>query len=493
MSDYGAVPVELRQRPQWVVWKAERRGGKRLRCRIARRPAHESRGRRTGYVGDVRASGSRRARRRAGHRLRVSVDDPFTGVDFDACIDARTGEPLASAAEILERLGGYQERSRQARACTRLSSASSTATGTASTETPWGGEFEVYDERRFFTVTGNGSGAIVECQGELDALVVQMFGEPSPNGAGPMRDTDSARAVDELLSEYPQIAKLVARRGKPPRDPSLSGWDNRLACEAVRSGLSDGEIDALIRHARRGDPKGERDDYVRRTVANARRVVESDRKDPAGRISRRWSLADPIVSGEIVGGKIVYLTLRGGRRLRLPSLDDMFEPRRHTRVVSRIAKTRFDPLSTAEAVEIAQLLIALCVGDDVDPLAAARQWAMEFIAGAGKVIDALDADGNPRPAWDVLSDFVEAEHELRTARTAAGRTAIIRKSPEYWLPATPLKEHSGARMEWDDFTALMLDAGWRLIERDVREPGTRAQRAAGESRRVHRKFYVGVD
>ena len=494
-ESYDAVPPELRVRPQWVVWKAERRNGKPTKvpyCAFDPRTRAEVDDPRTWATFERAVAVSPADAQGIGYVF--SVDDPFTGVDLDdACIDARTGELHPAAAEILKRLGGYQERSPSGKGMHAIVAGKLGGDRHRTGKTPWDGEFEVYDERRFFTVTGNGSGAIAECQSELDALVVQMFGELSTNGAGPTRDTATDRAVDELLREYPQLKKLVERKGKPPRDPSLSGWDNWLACEAVRCGLSDGETEALIRQARRGDPKGERDDYVLGTIANARRSVEADRKDPAGRISRRWHLADPIASGEIVGGKIVYLTLRGGRRLRMPSLDDMFEPRRHTRMVSRIAKTRFDPLSTAEAVEIAQLLIALCVGDDVDPLAAPRQWAMEFIAGAGRVIDALDVDGEARTAWTVLSAFAEAETELRSARSAAGRTAIIRKGSEYWLPATPLKEHSGARMEWEDFTALMLDAGWALIDRDVKAPGTREQRAAGGWPRVHRKFYVGTD
>ena len=48
-----------------------------------------------------------------------------------------------------------------------------------------------------------------------------------------------------------------------------------LGCRAAELGYGDDILAALIRHARRqhGEEKGERDDYVERTVAAVRRQV----------------------------------------------------------------------------------------------------------------------------------------------------------------------------------------------------------------------------
>ncbi len=57
-----------------------------------------------------------------------------------------------------------------------------------------------------------------------------------------------------------------------------------LGCRAAEHGYDDGVLGALIRHARRvhGEDKGERDDYVEKTVAAVRKrvgYVTSGRKD----------------------------------------------------------------------------------------------------------------------------------------------------------------------------------------------------------------------
>jgi hypothetical protein len=149
------------------------------------------------------------------------------------------------------------------------------------------------------------------------------------------------------------------------------------------------------------------------------------------------------------------------------------------------------PLKNEEAVEIAQLIIRLCGGEDFDAREEAREWVGEFIAYAGAVVDGLNADRTPKSAWDVLSECLRVEQSLPRYGPAAGRSAIIQKGTEWWLPAGALKESSGSRLSWGDFTASLREIGWRREERDVREPSSRAERP--DAGRVHRRFYVGED
>lgn len=485
-----AIPDGLRDRRQWVVWKHERRGGKwtkvPYRAADGRTPASVDNPRTWGTFDEAIA----RAAEVQGTGFVFTADDPYAGVDFDNCIDRTTGELHPAAGEILEQLGGYQERSPSQAGMHAIVVGHLNGDRHRTGDTPWGGGLEVYDQGRFFTVTGNGSGELVDRQAQLDAMVERILGKPTSNGGGP-EEAGPGRSVEELLEAFPRLGELARREGKAPKDPSPSGWDFYLACESARCGLSDAEIATLIRHARRDDSKGTRGDYVKRTIERARASVETEQADPATRLSHRYALrSDPIVSGAMLD-PIVYLTLRSGRVLRLPNVDDLFEPNKHTRVVSRIAKTRFPRLSPAEAVDLAQLIIALCPSEDVDPLEEARFWVIEFIARAGAFVEAVNPDGTPKTRWEVLEALVEAERSLPRGPDVAMRSAIVRKGEELWLPAGALKDYSGSRRSWPEFTADLAEIGWRHEELDVREPTTRAGKAA--ARRVHRRFYVGTD
>lgn len=487
------IPTELRERTQWVVWKRERRKDKwtKVPYRVDARTKAE--------VDDPRTWGTleqavARAAEVQGIGYVFSADDPFTGVDLDACIDPQTGELHPDAAEILISLGGYQERSPSGHGMHAIVIAKLGGERHRTGDTPWAGVFEVYDQGRFFTVTGNGDGAVVERQAQLDAVVARLLPVGS-NGGVPRPRNTADRSLDELLSEYPQLAKIAGRKGKAPRDPSQSGWDWWLTCQSVEASLTDAEIEKLIRHGRPGDPKLDRDDYIARTIARARDRVETEQASPMEQqISRRWGLRDdPITAGEM-RDPIVYLTLRSERRLRLPNVDDLFDAAKHTRIVSRVARTQFEKLTAAEAVKIAQQVIALCAPDDIDPQAEAREWVTEFITHAGAVVEALNADGTPKTRWDVMEECQQAEQRLENARSAAGRSAIIHAANDEWcLPAGALKAHSGSRMSWPEFTACLGEIGFRHADVDVRAPGSRADRAAGRTGRIHRNFYVGAD
>lgn len=314
----------------------------------------------------------------------------------------------------------------------------------------------------------------------IEQIAAEAVTIDTPHPVEPSTD-EEARPLEELLDEFPVLAKIIAREGGAPGDGTGHTWDFSLCCEAIRCGCNDTELGVLVRHARSVHPdpshKGDRRDYVERTIAAARATAEEETADPARVISSRWNLGDdPIEAGEIVGGTIAHLRRRSGRRLRIPNVDDLFQAAKHTRVISRVAKTQFPPLTNAQAVQIAQQLIALCTGADPDPLEEARIWVSEFIAGAGKLIEAAG-----RTRRKVLEELLKAEDELKINRDPARRTAILVDSRgEYWLPAGALKAHSGARTSWDEFSAQLLEIGWRQERLQASDP------------RVSRKFYVGT-
>ncbi len=269
-----AIPIELRERPQWVVWKVERRSGKptKVPYRVfdPRTKAEVDNPRTWGTFERAIAVPSADVQ---GIGYVFSADDPFAGVDLDACIDRQTGELHPAAAEILGQLDTYQERSPSNTGMHAIVTAKLRGDRHKTGDTPWGGAFEVYDQGRFFTVTGNGGGAIVNCQSQLDALVARMFREQSQNGAQPQGGV----SVDAqtVLDRHEDLAKIAARKGAKPKGGTPSDWDFMLGCRAAEYGYDDDVLGALLRHARQlhGEGKGERDNYIERTIAAVRKRV----------------------------------------------------------------------------------------------------------------------------------------------------------------------------------------------------------------------------
>ena len=112
---------------------------------------------------------------------------------------------------------------------------------------------------------------------QLDTLVERVFGAPSQDGARPASDEGAGAgpSVEKLLDRHDDLAKITARKGTKPKGGTPSDWDFMLGCRAAEYGYDDEVLGALIRHARaiHNDDKGERDDYVERTIRAVRRRV----------------------------------------------------------------------------------------------------------------------------------------------------------------------------------------------------------------------------
>jgi putative DNA primase/helicase len=106
------IPEEMRQRPQWLVWKLEERDGKLTKVPYI-----------AGGVGKAdttdlmtwrtfeEAVQALETGRYNGIGFVFSSGDPFAGVDLDNCRDPETGELEEWAAKIVEAFGSYAEAS----------------------------------------------------------------------------------------------------------------------------------------------------------------------------------------------------------------------------------------------------------------------------------------------------------------------------------------------------------------------------------------------
>ena len=201
------VPNELRERPQWVLWRSTRRGGgkpTKTPCKPNGEPALVDDPTTWTTFDEAAKTWSADPTRFAGIGYVFAHDDPYVGVDLDGCID-RDGAIAAWADERLTSFGGsYAEISPSGTgikiwARGRLNGPGKRlklATGSRAA-------VEIYDRARFFCVTG------------------AVFGEPCPS------IPDRQEAADAL---YRWIeAERAGRRPPPPPAPPRAAWRPRRA------------------------------------------------------------------------------------------------------------------------------------------------------------------------------------------------------------------------------------------------------------------------
>lgn len=142
------IPDELKTYRAWVLWKLEKRG------RDVTKVPYSPRGGKADST-DSRTWGSfeevlkvYEARGYDGVGFVFSTGDPYCGVDLDGAVDPETGEVAVWAQQIIEGLDGYTERSPSGEGIHII----------VRGELPGGGNrkgpLEMYDEKRFFTMTG---------------------------------------------------------------------------------------------------------------------------------------------------------------------------------------------------------------------------------------------------------------------------------------------------------------------------------------------------
>lgn len=208
------IPGELRDRAQWVVWRYETRDGKPTKV-----PYSAVTGRRADSTDPATWSTHEAAlaavERYSGLGFVFGASDPYLGVDLDGCVDEH-GEMHAAAAKVVDSLGGYAEVTPSGRGLHVIVRALLSGDQHRTTRTAWGGNFEIYDRARFFTMVAGGSGQIRDAQAEVDALYAEMF----PKAEDPPRAPNGHVHADdhELLARA-----FAARNGSKVR--ALYGGD----------------------------------------------------------------------------------------------------------------------------------------------------------------------------------------------------------------------------------------------------------------------------
>ncbi|NQT55487.1 MAG: hypothetical protein HQ551_04595 [Desulfobacteraceae bacterium] len=143
------IPQELKDHPQWVVWKWEKnKSGK------ATKPPYNFKTGRRANKTDPKIWASFHdvvealERGYDGVGFCFTEDDPFCGIDLDKCIDPVSGEIESWALKIIKDFDSYTEKSPSGTGL-KIFSKGKLPGGGIKTE-----HVELYDRAAYFTVTG---------------------------------------------------------------------------------------------------------------------------------------------------------------------------------------------------------------------------------------------------------------------------------------------------------------------------------------------------
>lgn len=179
--DPDRIPIQLKERPQWVNWRWEQRVNKLTGELKRTKPPYQPSG--THAESDnpktwVSFAECLAAYQRGGFNgigYVITKEDGLVGVDLDHCRDQETGIIAPWALSIVERLNSYSEISPSGTGLRIFIQAKLPPRDRKL------GHFEVYDSGRYLTITGNhlegNPYTIEERQNVLEAVHSEVFAE----------------------------------------------------------------------------------------------------------------------------------------------------------------------------------------------------------------------------------------------------------------------------------------------------------------------------
>jgi putative DNA primase/helicase len=185
------IPDELLARAQWVVWKwkydkKKTRPWTKVPCRASSPSDHASSTDPATWATFGEAFATHNAHADiSGIGYVFSADDPYTGVDLDDIfLPEENGEQEIHpvALELIHLLDSYTELSPTETGAKVILHASMNGHNRHSAIQEWGGKLEVYDQSRFFTITGHrfdtAPAEIKERGRQLASLLLSALPEP---------------------------------------------------------------------------------------------------------------------------------------------------------------------------------------------------------------------------------------------------------------------------------------------------------------------------
>ncbi|MEX0655313.1 MAG: hypothetical protein WD151_14415 [Phycisphaeraceae bacterium] len=283
------MPEALRQRRQWVAWRYVLRDGQPTKVPINVRTGREADctdpSTWSTFAEVVHALGE--GSTFAGIGFVFAPDDPFCGIDLDDCLHG-DGTLVDNARQIVDTFNSYTEVS---------PSGQGVKIFIEGTKSPWAKcrskqiegfkETEVYDQKRFFTITGHPLPGTPEQisnrQHELNDLCRRLWPQRESPAQSPPSSTNGEHPDDDTLLERMFASKKgdVLRQlwggDTSGHDEDDSGADLALCNHlAFWTGRDRGQMDRLFRRSGLYREKWERDDYrtwtLDRAIADCREV-----------------------------------------------------------------------------------------------------------------------------------------------------------------------------------------------------------------------------
>lgn len=267
-----AAPEELKKLHQWGCWRTET-----VKDRPTKLPYRSDGGGKASTTDLVTWSSYEAAIKVVagydGLGFVFCATDPYTGIDLDHCRNNETGAMDTWAQDIISKLNSYTE---------------ITPSGTGvhifvKAKLPPGGNrkgpVEMYDQARYFTVTGNhlaGTPTTIETrQQELNDLHAETFSKPAPSqvrgSVGQPVNLDDAELIKRAMNATNGEAFTRLWNG----DTSAHGGDDSAADLALCghlafwTGNDESRINTLFKHSGLYRPKWDRKDYSTRTVTKS--------------------------------------------------------------------------------------------------------------------------------------------------------------------------------------------------------------------------------
>jgi hypothetical protein len=332
---FDQVPQELRERPQWVLWrytwKEKEQKWDKPPFSIHGGMASTTDPQTWGSFDEVRAAYEQGDFDGIG--IVLTADDPILGIDLDNCRDESTGaiQPwssnlrakfAASAPDplvILSKLQSYCEVSPSGRGfrilCHGVLPGKRNKIGGKGSDCPDGIEF--YKTARYLTITGNrmpaSQAGLAECNGSLTDVYRAIFGQDKPDQQEQPPQAKSHNAAknaghvptdDEILDK----AENAANREKFKRlmEGNIEGYaseseaDSGLAFILAFWTRDKEQIGRIMRTSKLVRDKWDRDDYLPGTIDKALENVTE---------FYSWTPTEPlnaIYYGEDENGKAIF-------------------------------------------------------------------------------------------------------------------------------------------------------------------------------------------
>lgn len=178
MNDLANIPQELKICPQWVCWRFEKRNEKLTKVPISpfsgqRASVNDPKSWNT-FEKALKYTEIRRKNGIAGIGFVFTDEYPYCAVDLDNCRNPETGEIIFCAKKIIEVMDSYTEISPSGKGVHIIFRGKLPGSGRKNSKLG----IEVYDSKRYFTLTGNvldGKNQIHDRQPELEALMAEHF------------------------------------------------------------------------------------------------------------------------------------------------------------------------------------------------------------------------------------------------------------------------------------------------------------------------------